>query len=60
MDSIRNIIGYIQKINPDSITKTLNTVQKVVQIVQTLGGSSRRPMLPTNQMMPSMYNDWWD
>lgn len=61
MDSIRNIISYVQKINPDTITKTLNTVQKVVQIVQTIGGPSvRRQMLPPNQMMPSMYNDWWD
>jgi len=59
VDSIRNIVGYIQKINPDTITKTLNTIQKVVQIIQTVGGNNRH-MLPQNNMMPSIYNDWWD
>ena len=30
--NIKNIVEYVKKINPDSISKTLNTIQKVLQI----------------------------
>ena len=35
-DSVKNIVSYIQKINPDSLNRTLNTIQKIVQIAQSL------------------------
>ena len=35
--NIKNIIEYVKKINPDNISKTLNTVQKVLQITQSFG-----------------------
>lgn len=58
MDSIKSIMGYVQKLNPDSVNKTLNTAQKVIQIVQSINGGGKIPTLPgvTN----SMYSDWWD
>ncbi|MCK9471453.1 MAG: spore coat protein YlbD [Bacilli bacterium] len=55
-DSVKNIVSYIQKINPDSLNRTLNTVQKVVQIAQSFGSKST---IPTNYIN-SAYNDWWD
>ena len=55
-DSLKNIISYVQKINPDSLNRTLNTIQKVIQIAQTFGS---RPNVPTN-FINSAYNDWWD
>jgi len=55
-DSVKNIVSYIQKINPDSLNRTLNTVQKVVQIAQSFGGRGN----PTGGIMGSVYNDWWD
>lgn len=55
-DSIKNIVSYVQKINPDSINRTLNTVQKVVQIAQSFGSKSSVPSNYVN----SAYNDWWD
>lgn len=55
-DSIKNIVSYVQKINPDSLNKTLNTVQKVVQIAQSFGG---KPTVPSS-FLNSAYNDWWD
>ena len=57
IDSFKNILGYVQKVNPDSINKTLNTVQKVIQIVQTVGGSKGTKSIPTGT---SLYSDWWD
>jgi hypothetical protein len=56
-DNIKNILGYIKKINPDSINKTLNTVQKVIQIVQTVGGPKGVGSIPSST---SLYSDWWD
>lgn len=56
VDSIKNIIGYIQKIDPDKLNRTLNSIQKVIQIAQTFGSrqTHRTPYIT------SPYNDWWD
>ena len=51
--SVKNVINYIKKIDPDSISKTLNTIQKVLQITQSFGG--RRTGIYNNN-----YNSWWD
>jgi hypothetical protein len=60
-DSIKSIVGYVKKLNPDSINKTLNTVQRVIQIVQTIGVSNKTPTIPGPMSgKSSMYNDWWD
>lgn len=57
MDSIKNIVSYVQKLNPDSVNKTLSTVQKVIQIAQTFKGPSAS--IP-NVAQTSLYSDWWD
>lgn len=51
--SIKNVLNYIKKIDPDSISKTLNTVQKVLQITQSFQGR------PTG-IYNNNYNSWWD
>lgn len=51
--SLKNVINYVKKIDPDSISKTLNTVQKVLQITQSFGGR------PTG-IYNNNYNSWWD
>ena len=57
MDNVRNVLNYIKRINPDDLNKTLNTVQKVIQIAQTVGGSKAGSISP---IAGSAYNDWWD
>ena len=52
--NIKNIIEYVKKINPDSISKTLNTIQKVLQITQSFGGK------PTPNLYNANYNSGWD
>ena len=54
--NIKNIVEYVKKLNPDTISKTLNTVQKVIQIAQTFSGPKGTPSIPTS----SIYSDWWD
>ncbi|MDD3999881.1 MAG: spore coat protein YlbD [Bacilli bacterium] len=55
MDGIRNIVGHLQKINPDAISRTLNSIQKVIQIAQSFGGKSK-----TASYIRTPYDDWWD
>lgn len=55
MDKVKNVIGYVKKINPDQINRTLNNVQKVIQIVQTVGGTKGVTVSPSN-----VFSDWWD
>ena len=52
-DNIKNIMNYVKKINPDSISKTLNTVQKILQITQGIG--SKQPGIYN-----ANYNSLWD
>ena len=53
-ENLRNIMNYVKKINPDSISKTLNTVQKILQITEGIGGKGRTGFFNGN------YNSWWD
>ncbi len=53
-ENLKNIMGYIKKLNPDSISKTLNTVGKVLQITQGIGGR------PNSGLFNANYNSWWD
>lgn len=52
--NMKNVVDYVKKINPDSISKTLNTVQKVLQITQSFGGKNVSSLYNAN------YNSWWD
>lgn len=37
-ETIRNIVNYVKKINPDTLTKTLNNCQKVMSLLQSFQG----------------------
>lgn len=53
-DNIKTIINYVKKINPDTLSKTLNTIQKVLQITQGFTGGTSPNFYNAN------YNSWWD
>lgn len=53
-DTLKTIMGYVKKINPDTLSKTLNTIQKVLQITQ--GFSSQTP----SSIYNASYNSWWE
>lgn len=53
-DNVRKIVDYMKKINPDSISKTLNTIQKVLQITQGISGTN------PGRIYNADYNSWWD
>lgn len=53
-ENLKTIVGYIKKINPDTLSKTLNTIQKVLQITQGLGGGAG------SGVYNASYNSWWE
>lgn len=55
-DGIKNILGYVKNIKPDKVNSTLNNIQKIIQIVQTVGGS-KQVSVPN---VSSVFSDWWD
>lgn len=52
--SIKDVFTNIKKIDPNKVNNTLNSVQKVLQIAQSVTGSK------TINNIPSTFNDWWD
>lgn len=56
MDNMKNVLGYVKNINPDKVNRTLNNVQKVIQIVQTVSGP-KSVNIPESS---SVFSDWWD
>lgn len=57
LDNVKNVLGYVKKINPDNLNKTLNNVQKVIQIAQTVGGGKS---VAAPVAAASAFSDWWD
>lgn len=54
LSSIKDVFTNIKKIDPNKVNNTLNSVQKVLQIAQSVTGSK------TINNIPSGFNDWWD
>lgn len=38
-DLIKNILGYVKKIDPDQVTKTVTSIQKVIELFSSFGGA---------------------
>ena len=38
-DLIKNILGYVKKIDPDQVTKTVTSIQKVLELFSSFGGA---------------------
>lgn len=53
-DNLKNVWTYVKKINPDNVSKTLGTVQKVLQITQSFGSKPNLGLYSNN------YNSWWE
>ncbi len=37
---IKNVIGYVKKIDPDQITKTVTSIQKVIELLASFGAGA--------------------
>lgn len=55
LDGVKNILNNLKKIDPNKVNNTLNSVQKVIQIAQSVAG----PKLPSTNIT-NAFSDWWD
>ena len=39
-DMIKNVLGYIKKIDPDQVTKTVTSIQKVLELLGSFGAGA--------------------
>lgn len=53
-ENMKQVWNYVKKINPDNVSKTLGTVQKVLQITQSFGSK------PGSGLYNANYNSWWE
>ena len=37
---LKNVIGYVKKIDPDQITKTVTSIQKVIELLASFGAGA--------------------
>ncbi len=59
-DTVKQIIGYVKKLNPDNVTKTVSAVQKILGMVGTMNGSQGKSESKSNNgFFNSKYNDWY-
>ncbi len=59
-ETIRNIVGYIKKINPDNITKTLNNAQKIMNIFQGFQPKGAAlTKLTGDPLFDKRFDDWF-
>ena len=55
--NVKKVFEYAKNINPDNLNKTLNNVQKVIQIAQTVSGNKS---ISAPVASASAFSDWWD
>ncbi len=59
-DTVKQIIGYVKKLNPDNVTKTVSAVQKILNMVGTItGGQGKSEPKQNGGFFNSKYNDWY-
>ena len=63
-DMIKTCVNYVKKINPDSITKTVNNVQKLMALVAGIGAANTVKAAKGNKMtgdplFDKKFDDWY-
>ena len=63
-DMIKTCVNYVKKINPDSITKTVNNVQKLMALVAGIGAANTVKAANGNKMtgdplFDKKFDDWY-
>ena len=63
-DMIKTCVGYVKKINPDSISKTVTNVQKLMALVAGIGAANTVKAAKGNKMtgdplFDKKFDDWY-
>ena len=62
-DVIKSIMGYVKKIDPDQVTKTVTSIQKVLELFGGLGGAAAGSALAKKStgdpLFDKRFDDWY-
>lgn len=62
-DMVKNILGYMKKINPDNVTKYVTSIQKVLELLASFGAgataSAASKKNTTDPLFDRRYDDWY-
>lgn len=62
-DMIKTIVGYVKKIDPDQVTKTVTSIQKVLELFGGLGGAATGSALAKKStgdpLFDKRFDDWY-
>lgn len=62
-DLIKNIIGYVKKIDPDQVTKTVTSIQKVIELFASFGAGASTTALAKKStgdpLFDKRFDEWY-
>jgi len=62
-DLIKNIMGYAKKINPDQVTKTVTSIQKVLELIGSFGAGASTQALAKKStgdpLFDKRFDEWY-
>ena len=59
-DLIKTVVGYVKKIDPDQITKTVTSIQKVIELIGGLSGSTSAASLAKKSTGDPLFDKRFD
>lgn len=62
-DMVKNILGYLKKVNPDNVTKYVTSIQKVLELLGSFGAGATASAAvkknTTDPLFDRRYDDWY-
>ena len=62
-DVIKSLMGYVKKIDPDQVTKTVTSIQKVLELIGGLSGAASGSALAKKStgdpLFDRRFDDWY-
>ena len=62
-DVIKQIIGYVKKIDPDQVTKTVTSIQKVLELIGSFGAGASSTALAKKStgdpLFDKRFDEWY-
>lgn len=62
-DLIKTVVGYVKKIDPDQVTKTVTSIQKVLELFGGLGGAATGSALAKKStgdpLFDKRFDEWY-
>lgn len=62
-DLIKSIMGYVKKIDPDQVTKTVTSIQKVLELFSSFGAGSAASLLGKKStgdpLFDKRFDEWY-